>query len=140
MLKYFFSSDVEPFESPTNDGLEDVSGLLDQLREQGVPIDQIDVAQLTEKERTKAYFDAVGVSVLKKYKIRQVFGSRRLSGTSFGKHVPALIVRNLGSDFPEEVFPHQESGEVVPIAVFLRAYLDELLKSPPKNLDRVTER
>ena len=132
MLKYYFSSDDEPFETPTNDGLEGVSALLDTLHEQGVPVDQIDVAKLTERERADAYLDAVKVSVLKKYKIRQVFGSRRLSGTLFGKQVPALILGNLASGHPEAVYPHQEPGEVMPIAVFLRAYIEQLSKDHPK--------
>ncbi len=132
MLKYYFSSDDEPFESPTNDGIGSVSGLLEGLNEHGVPVDQIDVAKLTERERADAYLDAVGVSVLKKYKIRQVFGSRRLSGTLFGKQVPALILRNLETGHPEAVYPHQEPGECATIAVFLRAYVNQLSKNTPK--------
>ena len=128
MSKYYFSSEDEPFATPTNDGVGNVSELLDRLNEQGVPVDQIDVARLTEKERANAYLDAIQVSVYKKYKIRQVFGSRRLSGTFFGKQVPALILRNLATGHPEAVYPHQEPGEVAPIAVFLRAYIDQLSK------------
>ena len=56
MLKYYFSSDDEPFESSTNDGLESVSGLLEGLNDQGVPVDQIDVAKLTDRERADAIF------------------------------------------------------------------------------------
>ncbi|HCL24858.1 MAG TPA: hypothetical protein DHW65_00730 [Dehalococcoidia bacterium] len=100
--------------------------LLSQLAKHGVPVDRIDVADLSERERADAYLDAVAVSVLKKYRIRQVFGSRRLSGTSFGKQVPALIVRYLVSESPEQVYPHQKSEEYVPIATFLRAYLDQI--------------
>ena len=132
MLKYYFSSGDEPFETPTNDGIGSVSGLLDQLQEQGVPVDQVDVSGLTEKGRADAYLDAVRASVLKKYKIRQVFGSKRLSGTFFGKQVPALILGNLASGHPEGVYPHQEPGEVASIAVFLRAYIDQLSKNGPK--------
>ena len=63
MLKYYFSSDDEPFVTPTNDGIESVSGLLDRLHEQGVPVDRINVAELTEKGRAEAYLDAVRASV-----------------------------------------------------------------------------
>ncbi len=132
MLNYFFSSDEEPFETPTNDGIGSVSGLLDQLQEQGVPVDQVDVAELTERGRADAYLEAIRASVLKKYKIRQVFGSKRISGTFFGKQVPALILGNLANGHPEGVYPHQEPGEVAPIAVFLRAYIDQLSKNSLK--------
>ena len=133
MLKYYFSSEYEPSETPTNDGIESVSGLLDQLHTQGVPVDRIDVAELTEKGRADAYMDAVRASVLNKYKIRQVFGSKRISGTFFGKQVPALILRNIETEHPEEVYPHQEPGEFALIAVFLRAYIDQLSKNAPIN-------
>ena len=132
MLKYYFCSNDDPFVTPTNDGIGSVSGLLDQLHEEGVPVDLVDVAELTERGRADAYLDAVRSSVLKKYKIRQVFGSKRMSGTFFGKQVPALILRNLASGHPEGVYPHQEPGEVASIAVFLRAYIDQLTKSNPK--------
>ncbi|MDE0721256.1 MAG: hypothetical protein OSB75_11990 [Dehalococcoidia bacterium] len=102
--------------------------MLEELDKLGVPVELVDVAGLTEKERTDAYLDAVGVSVIKKYRIRQVFGSRRIIGTSFGKNVPALILKNLETGKPEEVYPRQEPGRVVPIAAFLRAYLGELSK------------
>ena len=128
MLRYFFSSEIDPLSSPENEGLKDVTPLLEQLDKLGVPVEQVDVAGLSEKDRAAAYSDAVGVSVIKKYKIRQVFGSRRLSGTAFGKHVPALIVRSLESGSPEEVYPRQESGEVVPIVAYLRAYHAALQK------------
>ncbi|HCP23352.1 MAG TPA: hypothetical protein DIT90_04405 [Dehalococcoidia bacterium] len=126
MLKYYYSSKIEPSGSDVNDGIGEVGDLLSQLAKHGVPVDRIDVADLSERERADAYLDAVAVSVLKKYRIRQVFGSRRLSGTSFGKQVPALIVRYLVSESPEQVYPHQKSEEYVPIATFLRAYLDQI--------------
>jgi hypothetical protein len=65
ILKYRFSSEDEPFETPTNDGIEGVSGLLDQLNEQGFPVDRVDVAQLTERGGADAYLDEVRATVLK---------------------------------------------------------------------------
>ena len=128
MLKFYYSTGTDPSLIPTNEGVADVTRLLEELDMPGVPVEMVDVAELTEKERTDAYLDAVGVSVIKKYRIRQVFGSRRISGTSFGKNVPALIIRNLEAGKPEEVYPRQEPGRIVPIAAFLRAYLGELSK------------
>jgi hypothetical protein len=128
MLKFYYSTGTDPSLIPTNEGVADVTKLLEELGMLGVPVEMVDVAELTEKERTDAYLDAVGVSVIKKYRIRQVFGSRRISGTSFGKNVPALIIRNLENGKPEEVYPKQEPGRIVPIAAFLRAYLGELSK------------
>jgi hypothetical protein len=57
-----------------------------------------------------------------------VFGSCRTIGTSLGKNVPALILRNLETGKPEKVYPRQEPSRVVPIDVFLRTYLAELSK------------
>ncbi len=88
ILKYRFSSEDEPFETPTNDGIEGVSGLLDQLNEQGFPVDRVDVAQLAERGGADAYLDEVRATVLKKYKIRQVFGSKRISGMFLGSKCP----------------------------------------------------
>lgn len=128
MLKFYYSTGTDPSLIPTNEGVADVTRLLEELDMPGVPVEMVDVAELTEKERTDAYLDAVGVSVIKKYRIRQVFGNRRISGTSFGKNVPALIIINLEAGKPEEVYPRQEPGRIVPIAAFLRAYLGELSK------------
>jgi hypothetical protein len=128
MLKFYYSIGTDPSFIPTNEGVADVTKLLEELDMLGVPVEMVDVAELTEKERTDAYLNAVGVSVIKKYRIRQVVGSRRISGTSFGKNVPALIIRNLETRKPEEVYPRQEPGRIVPIAAFLRAYLGELSK------------
>ena len=128
MLKFYYSTGTDPSLIPTNEGVADVTRLLEELDMPGVPVEMVDVAELTEKERTDAYLDAVGVSVIKKYRIRQVFGSRRISGMSFGKNVPALIIINLEAGKPEEVYPRQEPGRIVPIAAFLRAYLGELSK------------
>ena len=128
MLKYYFSTEVKPTFAPTNEGVAEVTKMLGQLKKLGVPVELINVDSLTETERADAYQDAVRVSVVRKYRIRQVFGSRRISGTSFGNHVPALIIRNMETGTPEEVYPRQEPGRVVPIAAFLRAYLGELSK------------
>ena len=128
MLKFYYSTGTDPSFIPTNEGVADVTKLLEELDMLGVPVEMVDVAELTEKERTDAYLNAVDVSVIKKYRIRQVVVSRRISGTLFGKNVPALIIRNLENGKPEEVYPRQEPGRIVPIAAFLRAYLGELSK------------
>ncbi len=38
------------------------------------------------------YIEAIAPSVLKKYRVRQVYGSRRRAGWPFGREVPALAV------------------------------------------------
>jgi hypothetical protein len=128
MLKFYYSTETDPSLITTNEVVADVTKLLAELDKLGVSVELVHVAGLAEKERTDAYLDAVGVSAIKKYRIRQVFGSRRIIGTSFGKNVPELILRNLETGKPEEVYPRQEPGRVVPIAAFLRAYLGELSK------------
>ena len=66
MLKFYYSTGTDPSLIPTNEGVADVTKLLEELGMLGVPVEMVDVAELTEKERTDAYLNAVGVSVIKK--------------------------------------------------------------------------
>jgi hypothetical protein len=66
MLKFYYSTGTDPSFIPTNEGVADVTKLLEELDMLGVPVEMVDVAELTEKERTDAYLNAVGVSVIKK--------------------------------------------------------------------------
>ena len=53
MLKYYFSTEVDPSMTPTNEGVTEVKKLLENLDKFGVPVELIDVAGLTEKDRTE---------------------------------------------------------------------------------------
>lgn len=128
-LRYYYNSTEEPLETPANEGIAEALPLLTGAEEKGIGCERIDTSQLTEEDRMHAYFDAVGPSVLKKYKIRQVFGSRRNSGWLFGKDVPALIVVDSAKQYTEDVYPRNEAGRVVTINEFLQ----DLLEKKPES-------
>lgn len=122
-LRLYYNSAEEPLKAPANEGITQAFALLRVAEKKGFACEWIDTSKLTEGDRMRAYFDAVGPSVLKKYKIRQVFGSRRNSGWLFGKHVPALLVIDLKKQFPEDVYPRNESGQIVTVKKFLEELL-----------------
>ena len=70
MLKFYYPTETDPSLISTNEGVADVTKLLEELDKLGVPVELVHVAGLTKEERTDAYLDAVGVSVIKKYRIR----------------------------------------------------------------------
>ena len=123
MLRLYYNSAEEPLQSPANEGIAKAFVLLKEAEKKGIACEWIDTNKLTETDRMRAYFDAVGPSVLKKYKIRQVFGSRRNSGWLFGKSVPALLVISADKQFPEDVYPRAETGRIVTINEFLQCFL-----------------
>ena len=123
ILRLYFDSTVEPLTSPVNEGITTALALLNQAESNGIQCERIDTSKLSESERTDAYFQAVAPSVLKKYRIRQVFGSRRNSGWLFGKGVPALTVTQPGNKYPDDVYPRNERGRIVTIKHFLEESL-----------------
>jgi len=123
LLRLYYDSTQEPLKNPANEGVATAFALLKEAEKKGNACEWMDTSKLTEADRMHAYFDAVGPSVLKKYKIRQVFGSRRNSGWLFGKGVPALIVIELGKQNPEDVYPRDEGGRIVTIKQFLQQLL-----------------
>lgn len=128
-LRYYYSSTDEPLDSPVNEGIGEVSDLLTDAKGERLHCERIDTSKLSEEDRMRAYFDAVGPSVLKKYKIRQVFGSRRNSGWLFGKGVPALIVMDSSNQYPEDVYPRNEVGRIVTVSEFLK----DILRQPQQR-------
>jgi hypothetical protein len=62
-------------------------------------------------------------SVIKKFGIRRVFGSRRRSGWLFGREVPALLVYEEEGEDPVDVYPHDELG----IIKTTKQYLENML-------------
>jgi hypothetical protein len=84
----------------------------------------IDTSQLTAEQIGEAYIHSVvGPTQLKKYRVRQIFGSARHSGWLFGKQVPALVVYSSGSHVPEDVYPHDELGHTLTIKEYLKTLL-----------------
>ena len=115
-LKYYYSSTVSPSDIPENEGLQDVLALLKQAEKKGIKCEKIDTTELTDEQLGEAYINSVvGPTQLKKYRVRQVFGSARHSGWLFGKQVPALVVYVSSDKVPEDVYPHKRLGHTVTI-------------------------
>lgn len=110
---YYYSSAIEPIDSPYNKGLSRVhSGLFSSRA--SVVVNLIDINGASEDIINKIYSTAAAASASNKYKIRQVFGSVRYSGWLFGRGVPALIVFD-DNNFVKDVYPHNQGGKIVTI-------------------------
>ena len=115
-LKYYYSSVIDPLNDDRNAGIKDVPKLITQIENKGVKCQRIDTSQLPDEQIYDAYVKSVvGPTQLKKYKVRQVFGSARHSGWLFGRGVPALVVYTVNSRVPEDVFPHNLGGRITTI-------------------------
>ena len=126
-LKLYYSTTIEPFDDPRNDGFGDAFSLLKQVEKRGIKCEATDTSRLTAEQIGEAYIHSVvGPTQLKKYRVRQVFGSARHSGWLFGKQVPALVVYSSGSQVPEDVYPHDELGHIVTIKEYLKRLLTQL--------------
>ena len=130
-MKLYYSTKIEAFDTLANEGFGEVLELLKKIEDKGIKCDRIDTSQLKDEEVFEAYIGSITPTQLKKYKVRQVFGSARHSGWLFGKQVPALVVYGSSTQFPEDVFPHVTGARVVTI----RQYLEKLT-SEYKNADR----
>ncbi len=110
---YYYSSAIEPIDSPYNKGLSRVhSGLFSSGA--SVVVNLIDINGASEDIINRIYSAAAAASASNKYKIRQVFGSVRYSGWLFGRGVPALIVFD-DNNFAKDVYPHNNAGKIVTI-------------------------
>ena len=120
-FKLYYSTKVEPSYSPANEGFDKVWELLEKMERKGVTCERIDTSQLTDEQIAEAYIrSVVGPTQLKKYRVRQVFGSARRSGWLFGKQVPALVVySSRGSQSPEDVLPHATGVHIVTVKEYL---------------------
>ncbi len=105
-FKLYYSSTVKPSDSTANEGFGEVLELLEKVERKGVTCERVDTSKLTDEETFNAYTRSViGPTQLKKYKVRQVFGSTRRSGWLFGKGVPSLVVySSRGSEVPDMFF------------------------------------
>jgi len=102
-----------------NKGFDKVLQRREDFRRRGIDLRVVDTTAMSDHERQTEYIRAVLPSVLKKYRIRQVFGSRRHAGFMFGRGVPALVIQVPSGEMAEDVFPHEESGRIVTIHEFL---------------------
>jgi len=99
--------------------------LLQQLEASGISSEIVDVTAKSDAERIDLYLQATLPTARTKYRVRQVFGSKRHAGSLFGKEVPALLVYEPGAPYPIDVYPHRSRGRTVTI----RAFLESLIKS-----------
>lgn len=120
-LVLYYSTMTRPFDKYD---LTKMLSSLDTLEKRNVTCMKVDVSKMTDDEIGHLYIEATIPSVYKKYKIRQVFGSRRSSGWLFAKHVPALLVYDDAAKYPSDVYPHDNHGREVTIEEFLSSLLE----------------
>ncbi len=93
-----------------NKGFEEVLKHLKDFR-RNIDLQVVDTTTMPDHERQSLYMRAVLPSVLKKNRIRQVFGSRRNAGFMFGRGVPALLVAGPSAGYPRTCFPTRNWDE-----------------------------
>ena len=119
-LVFYHDPATEPETGLENTGVDEALSLASLLQQRSGVLEVVDTGQMDAPSLFQRYADAVTASVTKRYRIRQVFGSRRRSGSRFGKGVPALLVFRDNQDRPEDVYPHEASGQMVTIHDFFR--------------------
>jgi len=123
-LMLYFSSEHKPLEDPANRGLGEVDKLWKKLPK-NIKKEKIDTRDMNEEELGKIYSKSCYPSVYtKKYKIRQVFGSRKKSASFFCRGVPALLVYE-DIEYPVDVYPHEEKGGKI---ITIKEFLEKLTK------------
>jgi len=123
-LKLYFDSSRDILSSDGNKGFSEVFRLLKRLKkEKKIAFEVIDTKGFSKEYLLDTYSKAIIPSVLNKFKIRQIFGSRRRSGSFFGKEVPALLVYKEEENQPEDVYPHEVKGRIIPIKDFLEGFV-----------------
>ena len=94
-IKLFYSSKIE---EPWCD-LKKIFSLLDKLKGAKISIEIIDIAEMTEGERHRIYTkEVVYPSVLNRYRIGHIFGTRQKSGSYFGKKQPCLLFYGIDAE------------------------------------------
>lgn len=117
-------------ELPSNAGIDRALTLVEDLRRQSVPLEVVDTTEVGAADLQRKYIEAIMPSVFKKYRVRQVFGSRRHAGWLFGRGVPALVVFGPNSSgMPEDLYPREETGTLVTIWDFLVSLKDSTEKA-----------
>jgi len=79
---------------PDNEGFDllEIRAILQRLEELGVSSEIVDMRTKSDEDRENLYLEATLPTAHKKYRVRQVFGSKRHAGYLFGRGVPALLV------------------------------------------------
>lgn len=131
-LKLVHHSQTRPIASPDNEGfdLREFRTILERLEKVGVSSEIVDTMTTSDEERANLYFEAILPTALKKYQVRQVFGSKRHAGYLFGREVPALLVYEPETSYPVDVYPHRSRGRTETIRAFLESLASTLKKAP----------
>ncbi len=98
-----------------NEGIDEVLKAREEYPRKGIALRVVDSGQMSEQEIKATYFRAIQPSVLKKYRVRQIFGSRKHAASLFARGVAALVVQDSASHVPDDVFPHREAAGIVTI-------------------------
>jgi len=123
-LKLYFDSTRNILSVPANRGFSEVLEILRKLKkEKKVIFDIVDTKKFSKENLWDVYSQAMIPSVFKKFKVRQIFGSRRRSASFFAREVPALLVFEKTENQPEDVYPHEEMGRIITIKDFLERLL-----------------
>jgi len=130
---YFSSPDLnrKPFSGERNEGIEAVPGLLRQLKEMSLEVEFVDVSNLADNDRFKAYMRVIWPAVHKHYEIKKMFGTNRRSACWFGAEVPALLV--IDADPVGDTYPHRKGNRITTIHDFLNGFLATLKTDPAKD-------
>lgn len=130
-LRVIHHSLIFPFASEENEGfdLSEVHGILRRLETLGVQWEVTDSRNISEEELGNLYLESTIPTARKKYRVRQVFGSKRRAGGLFGREVPALLVYESGKAYPVDVLPHRRGTRLVTI----RAFLDDLFTTVERS-------
>lgn len=135
-LRLYYNSEKRPYDKYDLPGIFSQIGELEKL---GLPCERIDTTKMPNDDIIDAYGQAILPSVYRKYRIRQVFGSRRNSGWLFGKQVPALLVFEKDGKYPTDVYPHEEHGTEVTISKCVGVTKQQVLRRLSKSiLERLT--
>ncbi len=126
----YYDSGVEPFRG----ALDEIFDLLGKCKEKGIKYRIIDTKDAGEPEVYDVYQTACLPSILKKYAIRKVFGTKRNSGIFFAKEVPALLVYDEYQVLPVDTYPHEKGKRDVEIVDFLKNLLVEGTTHPPPQI------
>ena len=131
MLKLIHHSRTVPVASLENEGfdLQETQALLQRLEERGVPWEVVDAITIADDELMNLYLEGTLATARRKYRVRQVFGSKRHAGFLFGRGVPALLVYEPEKPYPVDVYPHRRGTRTVTIRAFLKDLLDTLVKT-----------
>src|SRR3989304_1483507 len=131
-LKLICHSRTPPLALPENEGFDlgEIRGIFRRLESLGVPWEIVDTLRMPDQQLADLYLEATFPTARRKYRVRQVFGSKRHAGFLFGRGVPALLVYEPGKSYPVDVYPHRRGTRTVTIRAFLEDLLKTLEKAP----------